>query len=97
MATKISILQPKTKIREHNGPSNTRLRLHLGIEVPDGASITVGGIKKTWEEGKLLAFDDSFVHSVEHNGDAPRIAYHAFPATMLLKLAEVLSQSMGFG
>ena len=73
-ATKISVLQPGTKIREHNGPSNTRIRLHLGIQVPDGASITVGGIKKTWKEGKLLAFDDSFIHSVEHNGDTPRIA-----------------------
>eukprot|EP00944_MAST-04C_sp_MAST-4C-sp1_P014862 g14862.t1 len=73
-ATKISVLQPHTKIREHNGPSNTRLRLHLGIKIPAGASITVGGIKKTWEEGKVLAFDDSFLHSVEHTGKEPRIA-----------------------
>ena len=73
-ATKISILQPGTTIRTHHGPTNTRIRLHLGLKVSNAATITVGNITRTWEEGKVLAFDDSYLHSVSHLGKEPRIA-----------------------
>ena len=73
-AAKISVLQPGTVIKPHSGPSNTRIRLHLGIKVSKEASITVGNETRTWTEGKILAFDDSYTHSVIHRGEAPRIA-----------------------
>ena len=73
-ATKISVLQPGTIIKPHAGPTNTRIRLHLGLQVSDEASITVGNETRTWQEGKVLAFDDSYIHSVAHRGNAPRIA-----------------------
>ena len=73
-ATKISVLQPGTTIRTHHGPTNTRIRLHLGLKVSNGATITVGNITRTWEEGKVLAFDDSYLHSVSHLGKSPRVA-----------------------
>ena len=27
----------------------------------------------SWEEGKVITFDDSYRHSVEHNGDSDRV------------------------
>ena len=33
----------------------------------------VNGETRAWEEGRCLVFDDSFVHSVSHNGSAARI------------------------
>ena len=27
----------------------------------------------SWEEGKVITFDDSFRHSVAHNGDTDRV------------------------
>ena len=73
-ATKISVLQPGTEIRPHHGPTNTRIRLHMGLKVSKEAFITVGNVTRTWEEGKILAFDDSFTHSVVNGGDEPRVA-----------------------
>jgi len=57
------VLQPGTKTRPHSGPSNTRIRVHLGVQVPGGARISVGeSPAKTWIEGDVIAFDDSFEH-----------------------------------
>merc|ERR1712232_567124 len=41
-ATKLSVLTPGTHIRHHNGPSNTRMRMHLGIKIPSGAFLRAG-------------------------------------------------------
>ena len=38
----ISVLNPGTQVRPHFGPTNARVRLHLGIDVPEGAGIKVG-------------------------------------------------------
>ena len=59
-------LAPGTHLRPHTGPKNQRLTLHLGLTVPLGPTIRVGapGEVREWEEGKVLAFDDSFVHEV---------------------------------
>ena len=73
-ATKISVLQPGTEIRPHHGPTNTRIRLQMGLKVSKEAFITVGNETRTWEEGKILAFDDSFTHSVVNGGNEPPIA-----------------------
>ena len=59
-------------IRLHTGPKNNRLTLHLGLKVPDGTSIEVAGLEGSWTEGQVLAFDDSFVHKVAHNGTEDR-------------------------
>ena len=41
-----SAVQPGTHLRPHTGPSNTRLTAHLGLIVPEGATVTVGGETK---------------------------------------------------
>ena len=63
---------PGTQVQPHFGPHNMRLRIHLGLLVPDKCEITVGGETRKWEEGKCLVFDDSFLHSVKNNADSTR-------------------------
>ena len=61
-----SVLHAGTVIDEHYGPTNTRIRCHLGLDVPDGCTLTVSGISKSWEKGKCLIFDDSFLHGAKN-------------------------------
>lgn len=69
----ISWLHPGTHITAHCGPSNGRLRLHMGLKVPDGVKMRVGDREFTWTPGKCIVFDDSFEHEVWHDGREPRI------------------------
>ncbi|XP_043247721.1 aspartyl/asparaginyl beta-hydroxylase-like isoform X3 [Amphibalanus amphitrite] len=69
---KFSMLAPGTTVWPHTGPTNCRLRLHLGIKVPPGTGIRVAGEKRTWEEGKVLIIDDSFEHDVWNEGTESR-------------------------
>ncbi len=69
-----SMLEPGTRIAPHTGPTNMRLRCHLGIDVPEGCGLRVGGIERTWEERRCLVFDDSFRHEAWNDGNRPRIA-----------------------
>jgi hypothetical protein len=67
-----SALAPGATLRPHFGPTNTALKLHLGLRVPvdaEGvgcAAITVGGATRRWEEDGVLMFDDSFLHNVTY-------------------------------
>ncbi|XP_037922574.1 aspartyl/asparaginyl beta-hydroxylase isoform X3 [Hermetia illucens] len=70
---KFSIMQPGTHVWPHCGPTNCRLRAHLGLVVPPGAKIRVGTEERTWKAGEWLIFDDSFEHEVWHNGISPRL------------------------
>lgn len=68
-----SLLQPGSHLTAHCGPSNLRLRCHLGIRVPEGARIRVGDETRAWKEGECLLFDDSFDHEVWQDGAEPRL------------------------
>ena len=68
-----SSLNPHARIPPHTGPMNGILRGHLGLVVPQGCYIRVGPEERTWEEGKMLVFDDSFVHEVWNHSDFVRI------------------------
>lgn len=68
-----SVLSGGTHIKPHCGPSNTRLTCHLGLVVPEGASMRVGTEIVGWREGECLVFDDSFEHEVWNRGDQQRI------------------------
>ena len=72
--TKVSLIQPGTIVRPHTGQTNARLRIHLGVAIPDGRPrIRVGNETKSWIEGKCLVIDDSYVHEVWHRGTERRI------------------------
>jgi aspartyl/asparaginyl beta-hydroxylase (cupin superfamily) len=68
-----SRLAPHTRVAPHRGPTNMRLRCHLGIKIPAGCGIVVGGSAGQWETGKCLVFDDSQLHHVWNDSDSERI------------------------
>ncbi|KAF0022286.1 hypothetical protein F2P81_025462 [Scophthalmus maximus] len=63
-----SVLTPGALITEHYGPTNVRLRCHLGLRVPPSCELVVGGEPQCWSEGSCLLFDDSFLHRAFHEG-----------------------------
>jgi aspartate beta-hydroxylase len=43
------------------------------LKVPYGTSLRVADKIRTWKEGEILIFDDSFEHEVWHNGTSVRL------------------------
>ena len=68
-----SALNPHAHIPPHTGPMNGIIRGHLALVAPGGAYIKVGPDERTWEEGKVLVFDDSYVHEVWNHSPHVRI------------------------
>jgi len=59
----VSKMAPGTHVAAHCGPTNLRLRCHLGIQVPQGdCAIRVEREISGWHEGKCIVFDDSLEH-----------------------------------
>lgn len=70
----VSRMGPGTHIAAHRGPTNLRVRCHLGIEVPSGdCAIRVAGETRYWEEGRCLVFDDFFEHEAWNHTAHDRI------------------------
>ena len=76
---KFSAMASGTHVFPHSGPSNLRLRAHLGLDVPEGntdisiaaassSRIRVLNEYRDWKDGEMLIFDDSFDHEVWHFG-----------------------------
>nr|XP_029516915.1 aspartyl/asparaginyl beta-hydroxylase-like isoform X4 [Oncorhynchus nerka] len=73
---KFSVMQPGTHVWPHTGPSNCRLRMHLGLVIPKtGCKIRCTNDTRAWEEGKVLIFDDSFEHEVWQDADSYRLIF----------------------
>ncbi|XP_030829722.1 aspartyl/asparaginyl beta-hydroxylase isoform X2 [Strongylocentrotus purpuratus] len=70
---KFSVMHPGTHVWPHCGPTNCRLRGHLGLVIPQPVRLRVGNITRTWEEGKFFIFDDSFEHEVWQEADRMRV------------------------
>lgn len=70
---KFSAILPGTHIKPHTGPSNDRLRVHLGLVHTGGARLRVGTEWRSWREGEVFIFDSSWEHEVYHDGPDLRI------------------------
>jgi len=71
-----SVFEPHTRLIEHRGPYKGVLRYHLGLKVPaekEKCSIRVVDEVRSWEEGKSLVFDDSFMHEAHNDSDEIRV------------------------
>ena len=67
-------LAPGGYIDLHSGGCNAVLSVHLPLIVPDGdCGIAVANQLRRWREGKLLAFDDSYLHRVWNNTAERRV------------------------
>ncbi|NXK77450.1 ASPH hydroxylase, partial [Amazona guildingii] len=73
---KYSIMHPGTHVWPHTGPTNCRLRMHLGLVIPkEGCRIRCAQENRSWEEGKVLIFDDSFEHEVWQDAEGYRLIF----------------------
>jgi hypothetical protein len=75
----VSILAPNTRIAPHCASTNLRWTAHLGLEVPKHCTsghrvaIRVADTWHTWQEGRVLVFDDSYEHEVVNEGNQIRV------------------------
>lgn len=71
-----SVFQPGKRLPPHRGPYNGVLRLHLGLLVPehdDDLGIRIGSEMRSWEEGRVLIFDDAYEHEAWNETGQPRV------------------------
>jgi len=66
-------MHPVAHVWPHTGPTNCRIRAHLGLVIPPGPRIRVTNETRQWIEGKFIVFDDSFEHEVWHDGTSLRL------------------------
>ena len=73
-AAGFSVLLPGTRIKPHIGYAGQFLRCHLGLRVPAGDSgLRILSETRSWQEGRLLVFDDRFEHSAWNLSGAERV------------------------
>lgn len=68
-----SRLRPGAHLEPHTGGVNVVLTCHLPLVVPEGCALRVGGEERPWREGRVLVFDDSFVHEAWNRGASDRL------------------------
>jgi beta-hydroxylase len=71
-----SILPPGKSLPLHYGSYNGVLRYHLALIVPkdfNNCYIEVNNIKKHWQEGQDIYFDDTIYHMVANNTNESRV------------------------
>ncbi|MBT9314061.1 aspartyl/asparaginyl beta-hydroxylase domain-containing protein [Leptothoe spongobia] len=71
--TYFALMSPGLHLPPHCGGQNACLRMHWGLRIPTGdLGIRVANIKRIWENGKCLGFDDTFVHEAWNHTDCDR-------------------------
>jgi aspartyl/asparaginyl beta-hydroxylase (cupin superfamily) len=68
-----SVLAPGAHLLPHTGGVNLFLTVHLALIVPENCALRVGSETRTWQEGKLFIFDDSFIHEAWNRSDRERV------------------------
>jgi len=66
---------PHTHLLPHCSWDPFRLRLHLGLRIPENCRIRVGDEIRTWQTGSVLAFHDACEHETWNDSDQPRIVF----------------------
>jgi hypothetical protein len=71
-----SIMNPKTHVPPHTSELNTRMRYHLGIEVPErDIHFRVHDQQITWKQDRCIKIDDSYEHEVFQQSDRRRVVF----------------------
>jgi aspartyl/asparaginyl beta-hydroxylase (cupin superfamily) len=71
-----SIMNPQTHVPPHTSTSNTRMRYHLGIEVPErDIRFRIHDQSITWEQDRCIKIDDSYEHEVFQQSDRRRVVF----------------------
>lgn len=72
----ITVLRPHSQVLPHTGETNTTIRCHFGIKVPARlpvCGLQVGGESRSWEEGKVVMFNDAYEHSTWNHSEEDRV------------------------
>ena len=78
LKAQLSSMAAGVHVRPHTGPTNQKLTVHYGLEVPAGtdgrtaSTIRVGRDTRPFVPRGLLVFDDSFEHEVWQNASTTR-------------------------
>jgi Aspartyl/Asparaginyl beta-hydroxylase len=71
-----SIMNPGTHVPRHTSELNTRMRYHLGIEVPErDIHFRIHDQLVTWEQDSCIKIDDSYEHEVFQQSDRRRVVF----------------------
>jgi Aspartyl/Asparaginyl beta-hydroxylase len=71
-----SIMNPKTHVPPHTSELNTRMRYHLGIEVPDrDIYFRIHDQLISWQQDRCIKIDDSYEHEVFQQSDRRRVVF----------------------
>ncbi|MDR6981462.1 aspartate beta-hydroxylase [Rheinheimera pacifica] len=58
-----SLMTPSAHILPHRGVTNSRAVLHFGLEIPTDCRLNLCDVTEVqWQEGKIFAFDDTYLH-----------------------------------
>ena len=71
-----SIMQAGAHVPRHTGPTKAIVTAHLGIKVPDNRSachMQIGQQDFSWEDGRMVVFDDMYPHEVWNDSDEDRV------------------------
>lgn len=75
-AASLSVLDAGSNINPHQGDTNAVIRIHLPLVVPEPlprCGFEVKGEARSWEEGKVLLFQDAYTHFAWNQSDRQRL------------------------
>lgn len=75
MTAAFSALQPGASVPPHRGSFPGVLKVHLALIIPSRelCGITVEHETRSWDEGKIIIFDDTYLHEAWNNSDKIRV------------------------
>lgn len=94
-SVRFSSLQPGSSIQRHSAISNQRLKLHLGLLAPPGATMTIAMHTVHWQPGQCILFDDSFEHSVQQDAPTERVILELKLRHPDLEVSEEIDEESG--
>lgn len=68
-----SMLEPGAEIAPHCDLWNFSINLHLAVEIPEDCGIKVSNETRTWQQGKCLLFDYSYLHQAWNHSNKDRV------------------------
>ncbi|MEH8018079.1 aspartyl/asparaginyl beta-hydroxylase domain-containing protein [Rheinheimera muenzenbergensis] len=69
-----SLMTPGAHILPHRGVTNSRAVLHFALQVPPQCRLNLCDIGELqWQEGKIFAFDDTYLHEAWNRSQQQRI------------------------
>ena len=72
----VNILNPGAEIKEHQGDTDGIVRVHFGIEIPEGdLAFCVNDESKKWQEGEFIIFLDANRHKAWNNTGSRRVIF----------------------